>query len=63
MKYLLPLLLIALTSACAVVPFEGYGSKAGGGTAVICHKGKKTMELPEEAVSAHLNHGDRRGGC
>jgi hypothetical protein len=30
---------------------------------VVCHKGKKTLELPREAAQAHLNHGDRRGRC
>jgi hypothetical protein len=30
---------------------------------VICHKGKKTLELPRSAAQAHLNHGDRPGPC
>ena len=28
----------------------------------ICHKGQ-TLELPEPAVQAHLNHGDTLGPC
>jgi hypothetical protein len=28
----------------------------------ICHKGQ-TLELPEGAVQAHLNHGDTLGPC
>jgi hypothetical protein len=28
----------------------------------ICHKGQ-TLELPEAAVQAHLNHGDTLGPC
>ena len=28
----------------------------------ICHKGQ-TLELPEAAVKAHLNHGDTLGPC
>jgi hypothetical protein len=50
--------------ACVVVPSETYGKKAGGGeTVLLCHKGKKTMELPREAASAHIGHGDRYGPC
>ena len=30
---------------------------------LVCHKGKKTMELPASALSGHLNHGDYRGPC
>ncbi len=30
---------------------------------VLCHKGKNTQTLPESAVRAHLNHGDRFGSC
>jgi starvation-inducible outer membrane lipoprotein len=51
-------------SACVVVPSGGYGKKSGGGaTVLLCHKGKKTMELPREAASGHIGHGDRYGPC
>jgi hypothetical protein len=30
---------------------------------VVCHKGKKTLELPRGAAQAHLDHGDRLGRC
>lgn len=62
MKLTLALLLILSIAGCTVVPVGGSG-KAGGGTALVCHKGKKTMELPKEAVQAHLDHGDRLGPC
>jgi len=62
MKPMLTLLLLLSVSAC-VVPPDGGGGKAGGDTAVVCHKGKKTLELPRDAVQAHLNHGDRLGSC
>jgi len=29
----------------------------------ICHKNKKTLVLPQSAVSAHLGHGDVYGPC
>ena len=29
----------------------------------ICHKGKRTMTLPESAVRGHLRHGDYFGRC
>ena len=41
----------------------GDGGKAGGDTVLVCHKGKKTLELPREAAKAHINHGDRFGPC
>lgn len=47
-------------AACVVAPV---GKKAGGDTLLVCHKGKKTMELPSEAVDAHLGHGDTLGPC
>ena len=30
---------------------------------VVCHKGRNTLTLPEPAVRAHLDHGDRFGRC
>lgn len=54
--------LVLAASACVLVGPPSAGAK-GGHDVVICHKGKKTMTLPQEAVAAHLDHGDRRGPC
>ena len=62
MKLMFTLILLLSVSACVVAP-DGGGGKAGGDTAVVCHKGKKTLELPRAAVQAHLDHGDRLGPC
>lgn len=62
MKFFLAVLLVLSIAGCVAVPGSKPG-KAGGETALVCHKGKKTMELPHEAVQAHLNHGDRLGSC
>ena len=62
MKLMLALILLLSISACAVAP-PGGGGKAGGDTAVVCHKGKKTLELPRSAAQAHLDHGDKPGPC
>lgn len=29
----------------------------------ICHKGEKTLVIPESALSGHFSHGDDRGPC
>ena len=74
MKPMLALLLPMVVSACVVAPDGGGGNphgnpngnpggKAGGDTAVVCHKGKKTLELPRSAAQAHLDHGDKPGPC
>jgi hypothetical protein len=55
-------LLALLLSSCATV-HHAPGQKAGGDTAFVCHKGKKTLELPSEAVDAHIQHGDEHGRC
>jgi hypothetical protein len=66
MKLVLTLVLPVFFGGCAVVPGSGGGKsngKAGGDTAVVCHKGKKTLELPRSAAQAHFNHGDKAGPC
>ncbi len=63
MKFILIPLITLAVSACAYDPHYGKSGKAGGDTVVVCHKGKKTMELPREAARAHLDHGDRYGSC
>jgi hypothetical protein len=50
--------LAAAANACVVL-----APGKGGDGATVCHKGKKTMTLPADAVAAHLDHGDRRGPC
>ena len=62
MKLMLTLILLLSVSACVVAPDGGSG-KAGGDTAVVCHKAKKTLELPRDAAKAHLDHGDKLGPC
>jgi hypothetical protein len=60
------LVLLIVVGGCAVAPDSGGGKsngKAGGDTAVVCHKGKKTLELPRSAAQAHLDHGDKAGPC
>jgi len=66
MKLVFTLVLLVSIGGCAVAPGSGGGKsngKAGGDTAVVCHKGKKTLELPRSAAQAHLDHGDKAGPC
>ena len=66
MKTMLALVLPVFLSGCVVAPDSGGGGnsgKAGGDTVVVCHKGKKTLELPRSAAQAHIGHGDRPGPC
>jgi hypothetical protein len=63
MKLVPTALLCLLLCGCVFVPVDGPKSAGGDGTTTVCHKGKKTMELPEGAARAHLDHGDRLGPC
>jgi hypothetical protein len=63
MKLLLTVLLAMFLCGCATVPGHGKSGKAGDGSTVVCHKGKKTLNLPQDAVRAHLDHGDHLGPC
>ena len=66
MKLMLALVMLLSVNACVVPsagPNGGGGQKAGGDTVVVCHKGKKALELPRGAAQAHLDHGDRLGPC
>jgi hypothetical protein len=60
MKRLLAVLLVLPLSGCELLPVALVGPP---GKDLVCHKGKKTLELPREAISAHLGHGDYRGRC
>jgi hypothetical protein len=66
MKLILTVMLSCSLGACVVAPDSSggkAGGKAGGDTAVVCHKGKKTLELPRSAAQAHIDHGDKLGPC
>lgn len=67
MKAALALASAVLLSACGTYGGARYdyppSAKASGDTVLICHKGKKTMELPRSAASAHIGHGDYYGRC
>jgi hypothetical protein len=43
-------------------PMSDTGAGPGQNKVSICHKGQ-TLELPEAAIQAHLNHGDTLGPC
>jgi len=43
-------------------PTRETGAGPGQHKIAICHKGQ-TLELPEPAIQAHLNHGDTLGPC
>lgn len=57
---------LALTTSIVValnlLPSDQSGAGPGSKKVTLCHKGQ-TMELPESAVQAHLNHGDTLGPC
>ena len=59
MKIILTVVFAMLASGCVVVPVTGKGVNSN----LVCHKGKQTLELPESAISAHINHGDYLGPC
>ena len=58
MKYLFAFLLVLPLSGCELLPVALVGPP---GKDLVCHKGKKTLELPREAISAHLGLGDYGG--
>jgi hypothetical protein len=61
MKRLIAFLLVVPLSGCVLLPVDLVGGPPSHG--LVCHKGKKTLELPREAIGAHLGHGDYRGPC
>ena len=60
MMPMLAVLSAVLLSSCAVIYEPDMRSDKN---TVICHKGKQTLVLPDEAVGAHIAHGDSYGDC
>jgi hypothetical protein len=53
----------AMTLAATILfPSTDTGAGPAPKKVTLCHKGQ-TLELPEAAVQAHLNHGDTLGPC
>lgn len=67
MKPVLAVMAAVVLSGCAVAPAETPAPKAPafrpGDVALVCHKKMRTVQIPAEAVQAHLDHGDRAGAC
>lgn len=67
MKPVLALLAAVALGGCAVHPAPAPAAKAPaarpGDVALVCHKNMRTVQIPAEAVQAHLDHGDRSGAC
>ncbi len=42
---------------------DGDSDDRSGDKVLLCHKGKKTMEVPSSSVQKHLDHGDTLGAC
>lgn len=63
MKIAIVLALAVVLSACGTMRHRHMIEADGGNVVFVCHKGKKTLELPRSAVDAHLAHGDWLGRC
>lgn len=58
---LAPTLAGLMLSGCVVATYPSGGE--GQEKVVVCHKGRKTLEVAAPAVDAHLGHGDTPGPC
>jgi len=63
MKILVAMALAITLAACSGMRHRHMIHADGGNAVYVCHKGKKTLELPRSAVDAHLAHGDWLGRC
>lgn len=51
------------SSSSAQYQYGSGGLQYGRHKVAVCHKGRKTLWLPQPAVRAHLRHGDKLGVC
>ena len=60
-------LLAAMVIGAPMASAQDYGDYDKKKKVTICHKpgtpAEKTMEVPFEALSGHLGHGDHKGPC
>jgi hypothetical protein len=55
--------LVLLLSACTVYKDEGPDPAGKNQKVFVCHNGKESLQLDDQALRAHLNHGDSLGRC
>ena len=58
-----PVLLLLALSSCTIYQDEGPDPQGNNQKIFICHKGKQSLQVDEQATRAHLNHGDSLGRC
>ena len=51
------------SSSSAQYQYGSGGKQYGHHKVAVCHKGRRTLWLPQPAVRAHLRHGDTPGVC
>jgi hypothetical protein len=51
------------SSSSAQYQYGSGGKQYGHHKVAVCHKGRRTLWLPQPAVRAHLRHGDKLGVC
>ena len=57
------LVLAAVGCSGHAVPGPGPETAPGSNKVVLCHKGKKTLQVAAPAAQAHYDHGDTPGPC
>ena len=51
------------SSSSAQYQYGSGGKQYGHHKVAVCHKGRRTLWLPQPAVRAHIRHGDKLGVC
>jgi len=54
---------LAVLLAALALSTASYAQGKGQRKVTVCHSNGQTLSLPEPAVKAHLDHGDRLGAC
>ncbi len=57
------LIIVALNLGACVIATKLEPDLRSSKTTAIRHKHKQTLILPDDAVPAHINHGDSYGAC
>jgi len=55
--------MVPMLTGCVAATYSSSPPKEGEDKVVLCHKGKKTLEVAAPAADAHLGHGDVPGPC